>query len=99
MADVAGWSGRPCRSGSPVLSFFLVLGLTNLAKGLFFGTIFVCIPCAVYLAWNVDWKAIRRYFWLPGWVGYVAVGSLWALAAYWQYPDVIDFWKHDYGGR
>jgi 4-amino-4-deoxy-L-arabinose transferase-like glycosyltransferase len=29
----------------------------------------------------------------------LAVGSVWALAAYWQYPDVIDFWKHDYGGR
>src|SRR5262249_23062757 len=29
----------------------------------------------------------------------LAVGSAWALAAYLQYPDVIDFWKHDYGGR
>jgi 4-amino-4-deoxy-L-arabinose transferase-like glycosyltransferase len=83
----------------PVLAFFLVLGLTNLAKGLFFGTIFVCLPIAVFLLWNGDWRVLGRYLWLPGWLGYLAVGSLWAIAAYLQYPDVIDFWKHDYGGR
>jgi 4-amino-4-deoxy-L-arabinose transferase-like glycosyltransferase len=82
-----------------VLAFFLVLGLTNLAKGLFFGSIFVCLPCAVFLLWNANFRVVRRYFWLPGWLGYLAVGFAWALAAYCQYPDVIDFWKHDYGGR
>jgi len=82
-----------------VLAFFLVLGLTNLVKGLFFGTLFVGLPIAVFLFWNADLRALRRYLWLPGWLAYLLVGSLWAAAAYWQYPDVIDFWKHDYGGR
>src|SRR5579863_5385720 len=35
-------TGFVSRRPWPVLAFFLVLGLTNLAKGLFFGTIFVC---------------------------------------------------------
>ena len=60
----------------PVLAFFLVLGLTNLAKGLFFGSLFVCLPGAVFLLWNADLRAMRRYLWLPGWLGYLrGVGS------------------------
>jgi 4-amino-4-deoxy-L-arabinose transferase-like glycosyltransferase len=83
----------------PVLAFFLVLGLTNLAKGLFFGSLFVCLPIAAFLIWNGDLRVLRRYLWLPGWLACLAVGSLWGVAAYLQYPDVIDFWKNDYGGR
>jgi 4-amino-4-deoxy-L-arabinose transferase-like glycosyltransferase len=83
----------------PVLGFFLILGLTNWAKGLFFGSLFVCLPIATFLLWNADWRALRRYIWLPGWLAYLAVGSTWALTAYLQYPDVIEFWQHDYGGR
>src|SRR5579862_2615416 len=58
----------------PVLAFFLVFGLTNLAKGLFFGSIFVGLPIAGYLLWNADMRVLRRYVWLPGWLGYLAVG-------------------------
>ncbi len=83
----------------PVLGFFMVLGLTNIAKGLFFGTIFVCLPIAVFLLWNAEVRAVRRYLWLPGWLAFLAVGSLWAVAAYWQYPGALDFWKDDYGNR
>jgi 4-amino-4-deoxy-L-arabinose transferase-like glycosyltransferase len=83
----------------PALLFFLVCGLTNLAKGLFFGTIFVCLPIAAFLLWNADVRALRRYVWLPGWLGYLAVGSAWAVAAYVQYPGVLAFWENDYGGR
>ncbi len=83
----------------PVLAFFLVLGLTNLAKGLFFGTVFVCLPVAAFLVWNQDLRVLRRYLWLPGWLAYLAVGFAWALAAYLQYPGALDFWKNDYGSR
>ncbi len=82
-----------------MLAFFMVCGLTNLAKGLFFGTIFVGLPITVYLLWNARWRGLRRYVWLPGWLAYFLVSSLWAVAAYWQYPGVIDFWKNDYGSR
>jgi 4-amino-4-deoxy-L-arabinose transferase-like glycosyltransferase len=82
-----------------LLGFFAVLGLTNIVKGLFFGTIFVCLPITVFLLWNADLRALRRYIWLPGWLAFLAVGSLWAVAAYWQYPGVVDFWKDDYGNR
>lgn len=83
----------------PVLAFFAVLGLTNLAKGLFFGTLFVLLPAVSYLLANADWKALRRYIWLPGWLTFLAVGSAWPIAACLRYPDVIAFWEHDYLGR
>ena len=83
----------------PMLAFFMVWGLTNLAKGLFFGSIFVGLPIATFLLWNADWRQIRRYVWLPGWLAYAVVGSLWAVAAYIQFPGALDFWKNDYGSR
>ncbi|MBL8797194.1 MAG: hypothetical protein JNM56_25050 [Planctomycetia bacterium] len=79
--------------------FFAVWGLTNLVKGLFFGSIFVGLPIATFLLWNWDWSAIRRYVWLPGWLAYLATASLWATAAYWRYPDIVELWLHDYKGR
>jgi 4-amino-4-deoxy-L-arabinose transferase-like glycosyltransferase len=83
----------------PVLAFFAVLGLANLAKGLFFGDLFVILPIGSYLLANRDAQAIRRYVWLPGWLTFLAVAAAWPVAAYLRYPDVLDFWKHDYLGR
>jgi 4-amino-4-deoxy-L-arabinose transferase-like glycosyltransferase len=81
------------------LAFFAVLGLTNLAKGLFFGTLFVVLPIISFLMWNFAWQAIRRYIWLWGWLAFLAVASAWPIAAYLRYPDILDFWKSDYMGR
>ena len=82
-----------------LLAFFFVLGMTNIVKGLFFGSIFVLLPIAGFLLSNLDWTAIRRYLWLPGWAAFLVAGAAWPVAAYLQFPDVIDFWKHDYLGR
>src|SRR5262249_38055342 len=83
----------------PVLAFFLVLGLTNLAKGLFFGTIFVLLPTVGYILLSWDWQALRRYVWLWGWLAFLLVGALWHMAAYLRYPGILDFWHSDYLGR
>jgi 4-amino-4-deoxy-L-arabinose transferase-like glycosyltransferase len=83
----------------PVLAFFVVLGLTNLVKGLFFGSLFVLVPIGCFLIANANIRALRRYLWLWGWLAFLAVAAAWPVAAYLRYPDILDFWKSDYLGR
>lgn len=82
-----------------VFVFFVVLGMTNLAKGLIFGTAMALIPIAGFLLWNADVRRIGRYFWFWGWLTFAAVMLAWPLAAYLRYPGVLDVWKFDLGGR
>jgi 4-amino-4-deoxy-L-arabinose transferase-like glycosyltransferase len=82
-----------------VLAFFVLLGLTNVAKGLFFGSTFIVLAVASYLVGNWDWKALRRYVWLWGWLACLLVASSWAFLAHRRFPDIVDLWKSDYLGR
>lgn len=82
-----------------VLAFFIVLGMTNLVKGLLFGTVMTLVPIAGFLLWNWEPNRIRRYLWFWGWLAFLAVSVAWPLAAYWRFPDVIDVWNFDLGGR
>ncbi len=82
-----------------MLAFFFVLGMTNLAKGLLFGTTMVLIPIFGFLLWNADVRRIMRYSWLWGWLTFAVVALAWPLAAYWRFPDVLDLWVFDLGGR
>src|SRR5262245_4484920 len=93
--DTRWLGGRPW----PVLAFFVVLGLTNLVKGLFFGTLFVLLPVGCFLVANADFRALRRYIWLWGWLACLGVAAAWPVAAYLRYPDILEFWKSDYLGR
>jgi len=81
-----------------VPAFFVVLGLTNTAKGLFFGTIFVLVPVGAYLLLRRG-EALRRHIWLWGWLAFLAVAAAWPLVAYIRHPDVVELWGSDYGGR
>jgi 4-amino-4-deoxy-L-arabinose transferase-like glycosyltransferase len=90
------WGRRPWA----LLAFFVVLGLCNLVKGLFFGDLLIAAPMAAWLLLGGDrWSMIRRYVWLPGWLAFVVASSAWATAAWLRYPDVVDLWKADYLGR
>ncbi len=82
-----------------VLAFFVVLGMTNLVKGLLFGTAMVLIPIAGFLLWNADVRRISRYVWLWGWLAFAAVMLAWPIAAYRRFPDVLELWWYDLGGR
>jgi 4-amino-4-deoxy-L-arabinose transferase-like glycosyltransferase len=82
-----------------VLGFFVVWGLANLAKGMVFGLLMVGIPIGGYLLSNADWPSIRRYMWLWGWLGLGVVALAWPIFIYCQYPDILDLWRSDYGGR
>lgn len=82
-----------------ILLLFVALGATNLAKGLLFGTAMALIPIAGYLLWNRDWKRIAPYFWLWGWVAFVAIAVAWPIAAWFRYPNVWELWSYDHAGR
>ena len=87
-----------CASGS-VPWFFILLGMTNLAKGLIFGTLMVLVPVAAFLLLSKDWSRIRRYVSPAGWLAFAVVAGAWPLAIYLQHPDIIELWSSDYLGR
>jgi 4-amino-4-deoxy-L-arabinose transferase-like glycosyltransferase len=83
----------------PVWMFFILLGLTNLNKGLFFGTLWVLVPAGSYLLWQGGLAGLRRYVWLWGWLACLGVASLWPILALRRYPDLVELWESDYLGR
>jgi len=83
----------------PVLAFFLLLGMTNLAKGIVFGTAMCLVPIGVFLLWNAGMNAMLRYVWLWGWLAFAAVALAWPVAVYLQHPDVVELWRSDLFGR
>ncbi len=82
-----------------VFAFFVALGLTNLVKGLLFGTAMVVIPIAGFLLWNADLRRIGRYVWLWGWLAFLIIVAAWPVAAYLRHPDALVVWNFDLGGR
>ncbi len=94
----SGWNLWGNRSWS-VWGFFVLLGLTNLAKGLFFGMFLVAVPVGLYLLSQRSVAAFYRYVWVWGILAFVVVASTWGAIAYWRRPDVVDLWASDYLGR
>src|SRR5206468_1855650 len=83
-----------------VLAFFVLLGMTNLAKGLVFGTVIVLAPVGIFLLWNFRWASITRYLWLWGWLAFAAVALPWPLlVVYSGWGDAVDVWRFDLFGR
>lgn len=81
------------------LALFVVLGMTNLAKGLLFGTVMAVLPMAGFLLGTLSLVRIRRYFWIWGWLVFAAISVAWPIAAYQRYPGVLDLWFFDHVGR
>jgi 4-amino-4-deoxy-L-arabinose transferase-like glycosyltransferase len=82
-----------------VVAFFVLLGLTNMAKGLIFGTLMVLVPVCGFLLWSWDLRWIRRYLWFWGGLIFVGVSLVWPIAMYLRYPEILAFWKLHYLGR
>ena len=68
----------------PVVVFFVLLGMTNLVKGLGFGTAMAAIPIAGWLIWNRDWRRCSKYAWFWGALIFGAILAAWPLAARWR---------------
>lgn len=82
-----------------LLGFFGLLGLSNLAKGLIFGPLMILVPVCIYLLTTRSIRRIGRYVWVWGGLTAVIIGWLWPAWIYWKYPDVLEMWRYDYGGR
>lgn len=87
------------KRGLWVLLLFVLLGLTNMAKGLVFGTVMALIPIAGYLLLNFNWRRIMRYVWIPGWAVFAVVALWWPFAAQKISPGSYDIWHYDLFGR
>ena len=88
----------PRRDAATIL-FFVLLGLTNLAKGPLVGAAPILATVALYLLWNRDARSIRRYAWLWGWLIFFALTVAWPWWAQKHYPDIWDNWRFDYLGQ
>ena len=82
-----------------VVAFFALLGATNLAKGVIFGTVMAGLPIAGYLLANRSWTSLRRYVWLWGWLLAAGVALAWPVLVLGRYPEILELWKSHYGGR
>jgi 4-amino-4-deoxy-L-arabinose transferase-like glycosyltransferase len=82
-----------------VALFFGLLGATNLAKGLVFGTVMALAPIGTFLLWNFSWRRIGRYTWLWGWLIFALVGGAWPALVLQRYPDAPELWAYDLFGR
>ena len=83
----------------PLLAFFVLLGMSNLAKGLIFGPLMILVPVCTFLLIERSPRRLGRYVWLWGWLVALLIGGLWPTWVYLQYPDVLEMWRYDYGGR
>jgi hypothetical protein len=66
---------------------------------LVFGTVIVLAPVGVFLLWNMQWRSILRYVWLPGVFVFLAVALPWPYFVYQSHPDVLEVWTFDLIGR
>ena len=82
-----------------VWAFFVVLGLTNLAKGPLVGAAVVISAAGVFLLLSRERERILRYVWLWGWMLFVVIGLAWPLAAYLAHPSILENWRLDYSGN
>jgi len=80
----------------PVLGFFALTGLTNLAKSPLLGAVVVLAPVGTYLLWNWNWNRIRRYVWFWGGLVFLALTIFWPYMVYRRYPETIRNWSFDY---
>ncbi len=80
-------------------AFFLMMGATNLVKGLAFGTVMASIPLAGFLALALQPRRIAKYFWVWGVLMFLGVMFAWPIATCTRYPDAIDVWYFDLFGR
>ena len=87
------------RRSIATLLFFVMLGITNLAKGPLVGAAPVIGAATIYAIWNRDTRTLRNYTWLWGWLIFITLTLAWPLWAMKHYPDVINNWGFDYLGK
>lgn len=75
------------------LAFWVLLGLTNLAKGVAFGAVLVLFTCGGWLLLNRDWRGLRRW-WSPlGMCLAAGIAIAWPIAVAMYDPAAVTIWK------
>jgi 4-amino-4-deoxy-L-arabinose transferase-like glycosyltransferase len=82
-----------------IWAFYILVGITNLAKGPLLGVAVVGVTVGTYLLWNWQWPRFRKYIWCWGWLILILLTFAWPAYAYHRYHDVLANWKFDYLGR
>lgn len=79
-------------------SFFVLVGLTQLIKGPFFGAVLIAIPCVGWVILRRDWMALRWLVSIPGWILALTIALIWPTAILWHYPESAEvWWLHTFG--
>jgi len=81
-----------------VWMFFIVLGMTSLAKGLLLGAGELVMGLGIFLllAWRE--KRLGRYVWLWGWMLFFVLTAAWSVYVGSLYPGLWESYKHRYLG-
>ena len=81
------------------LIFWILIGLTNWAKGVVFGAVLALAPCLGWLAWRRDRTGLRK-LWLPaGILIAVAMAVVWRALTILQEPAVVPYLMDNFFGR
>lgn len=99
MPSVSLWGRRPWR----MAVFFLLLGGTNWAKGLIFGTVMAVAPIAAFLLSEAvqrrSWQPLRPYLWVWGGLLASVAALAWPAMVIGRYPEIVQLWQEHYLGR
>lgn len=94
--------GLPQPSNRPrllAIVFWVLIGLTNLCKGLMFGAAMALIPCLTWLLWQRERHAWKR-MWSPiGLVLGIFIAGAWPALVIIKEPSAVDLWLAHTVGR
>jgi 4-amino-4-deoxy-L-arabinose transferase-like glycosyltransferase len=80
-------------------SFWALIGLTNLAKGMLFGAGLTLITCIGWLIVSRDWRNLRQ-LWSP--VGFILAAGIalaWPVGVFLEEPAALELWTAHLFGR
>src|SRR5262249_10524325 len=72
--------------------FFVLLGLTALAKGVGFGALLIVSIAVTVAIWDRDLQLLRRLWFAQGWVVAAVIGLTWPLVVMFRHPSVLGLW-------
>lgn len=79
--------------------FFLVMGLSNLVKGLCFAAVMVGLSGGAWMLFSGNPRRLYRYVWFWGACLFVVTASWWIVAVSIQYPEMLQIWSGDLKNR
>lgn len=74
------------------LLFWILIGLTQYAKGPLFGAVMALVPCLLFTALAGDRTRWRWFFYWPGLTMGAAIAVAWPAAILLKYPDTAHLW-------